>query len=88
MANDSLKDKTAKGLSGNDLCALCFLFGHPLVFIRGGSREKKISIPQKEKRPTNRRDPGERREDEIFNKWFMFIVFRKKPLCGLCVLCG
>jgi len=46
------------------LCALCFLFGHPLVFIRGGFRERKISIPQKDKRPSNRRDPGERREDD------------------------
>jgi len=51
--------KTAKGLSGNDLCALCFLFVHSLVFIPQGFREKKILIPQKEKRTINQ----ETRED-------------------------
>jgi len=54
-----------KLLSRNDLCVLCLLFGHPPVFIRKGYREKKISISQKEKRSTNRRDTGARREDEI-----------------------
>jgi len=58
------------------------------IFMRGGSREIRVLISPKEKRTTNRRDPGERREDEIFNKWLMFLVFSKKTLCGLCVLCG
>jgi hypothetical protein len=30
----------AEGLSTNDLCALCLLFVHPLVFIPGGSKGK------------------------------------------------
>jgi hypothetical protein len=45
-------------------------------------------IPQKEKRTTSRRDTGGRREDEIFVVSFMFVVFLKKTLCGLGVLCG
>ena len=38
----------AKGLSSNDLCALCLLFVHPLVFMPGGSKgkEKSISIEE------------------------------------------
>jgi hypothetical protein len=40
----SRKVKTAKGLSRNDLCVLCFLFVHPLVFIPGGSKGKEGSI--------------------------------------------
>jgi hypothetical protein len=54
-------------LSRNDLCALCFLFVHPLVWIPGGSKgkEKSVSI-----------------------KSFVFFVFTKKKLCGLCALCG
>jgi hypothetical protein len=60
--------KTPKELSQKYLCALCFLFVHPLVFIRGGSRETEILIPRKGKRTTNRREPGGRREDEILIK--------------------
>jgi hypothetical protein len=33
MFKASLKAKTAKGLSWNDLCALCFLLSHLFVFI-------------------------------------------------------
>jgi hypothetical protein len=40
ISDASLKDKTIKVLSGNDLCALCLLFGHPPVFLRAGSGEK------------------------------------------------
>jgi hypothetical protein len=36
--------KTAKGLSRNDLCALCSLFVHPLVFVPGKSKGKEESI--------------------------------------------
>jgi hypothetical protein len=36
----------------------------------------------------NRRDPGGRREVEFFIRGFMFLVFWKKILCGLSVLCG
>ena len=82
------REKTSNGLSGNDLWALCFLFGHPFIFMRGGSRKIRVLIFPKEKRTTNRRDPGGRRKDEIFNKWFIFLVFNKKTLCGLCALCG
>jgi hypothetical protein len=71
-----------------DLCVLCLLFGHPPVFIRKGYRERKISISQKEKRTTNRRDRGGRREGEIGIQSCPFFVFWKKTLCGLCVLCG
>jgi len=35
FSHPSQKVKTAKGLSRNDLCALCFLFVHPLVSIPG-----------------------------------------------------
>jgi hypothetical protein len=31
--------KITNNLSGKDLCALCFLFVHPLVSIPGGSKE-------------------------------------------------
>jgi hypothetical protein len=34
-------------LSRNDLCALCFLFVHPLVSIPGGSKGKEGSILKK-----------------------------------------
>ena len=34
------KARTIKVLSWNDLCFLCFLFVHPLVFIRGGFTER------------------------------------------------
>ena len=46
ISNASLKAKTAKGFSENDLCALCFLFSHLLVFISGGYRERKIFFIQ------------------------------------------
>jgi hypothetical protein len=45
----SRKHKTPKGFSSKDLCALCCLFVHPLVFIRGGSGERKIFFPKGEK---------------------------------------
>jgi len=38
------KGNTAKGLSGNDLCALGLLFVHPLVFNPRGSKRKEESI--------------------------------------------
>jgi hypothetical protein len=46
ISNASRMDKTAKGLSGNDLCVLCFLFGHLLAFIIGGYRGRKIFFPR------------------------------------------
>jgi hypothetical protein len=60
--------QNSKGVSEKDLCALCFLFVHPLVLIHGGSRETEVLIPRKGKRITNRKEPGGRREDEIFIK--------------------
>ncbi|MCX5917389.1 MAG: hypothetical protein NTX30_12020 [Deltaproteobacteria bacterium] len=68
ISDASRMDKTAKGLSGNDLCALCFLFGHLLVSIIGAYRGRKIFFPRNEKITINRRDPGGRREDAIFIK--------------------
>ncbi|KPK92345.1 MAG: hypothetical protein AMJ94_05230 [Deltaproteobacteria bacterium SM23_61] len=59
--------QNGQGLSRNDLCALCFLFVHPLVSIPGGSKGKEESISMKE---------------------FVFSVFNKEKLCGLCLLCG
>jgi hypothetical protein len=56
--------------------------------IPGGYGERKIFIPQNGKITTKRREPGGRREDEILVKWFVFLAFRKKDLCGLCVLSG
>jgi hypothetical protein len=56
--------------------------------IHGGYGERKIFTPQNEKIITNRREPGGRREDEGFIKLFVFLTFRKKNLCGLCVLSG
>jgi len=44
LSHPSRKAKRTKGLSGNDLCALCFLFVHPLVSIPGGSKGKEESI--------------------------------------------
>jgi hypothetical protein len=66
LYDPSRKHKTPKGSSSKDLCALCFLFVHPLAFIRRGSRKRKI-FSQKDRRTTNRRDPRERREDENAN---------------------
>ena len=38
------ESQKGKGLSRNDLCALCLLFVHPLVFIPGGSKRQEESI--------------------------------------------
>jgi hypothetical protein len=40
LSHPCRKVKTAKGLSRNDLCALCLLFVHPLAFNPGGSKGK------------------------------------------------
>jgi hypothetical protein len=56
--------------------------------IPGGYGERKSLIPQNERIATNRRDPGGRREVEIYIISFVFLVFRKKNPCGLCVLSG
>jgi hypothetical protein len=44
LSHLSRKDNTAKGLSGNDLCAFCFLFVHPLVSIPGRPKGKEEFI--------------------------------------------
>ena len=44
LSNPSRKINTARGLSRNDLCDLCLLFVHPLVFILGGSKRKEESL--------------------------------------------
>ena len=44
LSHPSRKVNTGKRLSRNDLCALCLLFVHPLVFIPGGSKGKEESI--------------------------------------------
>jgi len=44
LSHPSRKAKMAKGLSRNDLCALCLLFVHPLVFNPGGSKGKEESL--------------------------------------------
>ena len=67
ISNAPRKVKNTKGLSKDDLCALCFLFVHPLAFIPGGSKGK---------------------EESISIKGYVFFVFTKEKLCGLCVLCG
>jgi hypothetical protein len=67
LSHLSRKINTAKGLSRKDLCALCLLFVHPLVFNPGGSKG---------------------REESISVEKFVFLVFTRKKLCGLCVLCG
>jgi len=36
--------QNSQRLSRNDLCALCFLFVHPLVSIPGGSKGKEEAI--------------------------------------------
>jgi hypothetical protein len=56
--------------------------------IHGGYGESIIRIPQNGKITTNRKEPGGRREDEIFIKSIVFLAFRKKNLCDLCVLSG
>jgi hypothetical protein len=35
----------AKGISSNNLCALCLLFVHTLVFIREGPKDKEEAKP-------------------------------------------
>jgi hypothetical protein len=66
LSHPSRKVKTAKGLSRNDLCALCLLFVHSLVFIPGGSRESKRLIPKRGKEPRTAkiREDAENREKE------------------------
>jgi hypothetical protein len=62
-----------------------------VIFLFGSTEdtEKERSfIPQYGKITTNRRGAGGRRENEIFIKSFVFLAFRKKNLCGLCVLSG
>jgi len=44
LFHPSRKVNTAKGLSRKDLCALCLLFVHPLVFNPGGSKGKEESL--------------------------------------------
>jgi hypothetical protein len=44
FSHPSRKVKTAKGLSRNDLCALCPLFFHPLVSIPGRPKGKEESL--------------------------------------------
>jgi hypothetical protein len=44
LPHPSRKVKTAKGLSGNDLCVLCLLSVHPLAFVLGGSKRKEKSV--------------------------------------------
>jgi hypothetical protein len=41
--------KSAKWVSGNNLCALCLLCAHLMVFFGRGIRERKISIPENER---------------------------------------
>jgi len=38
------QSQNGQGAFQDDLCALCFLFLHPLVFIPGGSKGKEESI--------------------------------------------
>jgi hypothetical protein len=47
--NASRKAETAKGLSKNDLCALCFLLRDLLFFTSGGYKSGKIFIPKMRK---------------------------------------
>jgi hypothetical protein len=68
ISNASLKDKTAKGVSGKNLCALGLLLIRPLLFIRGGCRERKFFIRQKEKMTITAERSGRSREDEVFVK--------------------
>jgi hypothetical protein len=44
LSHPSRKVKTAKGLSRNDLCDLCFLFVHPFVSMPGRPKGKEESI--------------------------------------------
>jgi hypothetical protein len=65
ISNVFLKPETAQGHSGDDLCALWYLFVYALVFIRGASRKRQILIFLKQKRSPNRGEPGERRDAAI-----------------------
>jgi hypothetical protein len=47
LLHPSRRLNTAKGLSRNDLCALCLLCVHPLVFNPRGSKGKEESISMK-----------------------------------------
>jgi hypothetical protein len=60
--------KTAKGLSWNDLCALCLLPSHLLVFNSGGYRKREILFAKNYRITKNRREPGARRDAEIYIK--------------------
>jgi hypothetical protein len=46
ISNGFRNRKTPKGLSEKDLCVLRFLLVHPLIFMRGGSWERKSFIPK------------------------------------------
>jgi hypothetical protein len=59
-----------------------------LLFSCAEGPGKERALFPKGKMTTNRRDPGGRRGDKGFIKRLMFLVFWKKTLCGLCVLCG
>ncbi|KPK91025.1 MAG: hypothetical protein AMJ94_07990 [Deltaproteobacteria bacterium SM23_61] len=65
VCNASRKAQSPKGRPEKRLCALYLLFGHPLSFIGGGSRERKILIPLEQKRITNRGDQGGPGENAI-----------------------
>jgi hypothetical protein len=82
------RPEPAKRFSGENLCALGFLLGHLLVFIRGGPSERKIMIFRNEKITIDCREPGGRREEGIFIRQFVYLAFRKENLCVLCVLSG
>ena len=69
------------------LRSLLPLRSSPCLPPRRIQRKKDFDFP-KGKRTTNRREPGGRRGDKISTKWFVFLAFGKKKLCGLCVLCG
>jgi len=58
------KVRTPKGLSKKDLCVLRFLLVHPLVFMGGGSRERRSLIPKRRKEPQTAeiREDAERRK--------------------------
>jgi hypothetical protein len=75
------RPKPAKALSGNDLCALCFLLIiHLFLVIRLGYRKRNILSPENEKIAINRRKLGGLREDEIAIaiELFAFLPLRGK----------
>jgi len=87
ISNGSPKPKTSKAPLEKELCALLLLLRSSFC-LHPPRIQKKTSILQKEKRTTNRREPGGRGGDERSIKGFMVLVFWKKTLCGLCALCG